>query len=253
MMPQKNDMIRSFSNVNSLKAPISRYSQRHENYVYIKDPVVKDLTIALINSEKDRQTNKINSNKLTLIELGHHSILFSKKGSDSITNRKYSSSTDLFQPPPADPTFNPAPVLDNGMTTLSNASELYSNKNLLLTSSNCNYYLMEIFNETTGVCNDKPKTNDLTTETRRTVLSDLRENPIEENGARSYKIFVYGNGINIRYKEQTLRILVSRVSRDRIGRPVPLFIGGNDRDITRGLLARHTNATYKFLDLDEII
>lgn len=242
-------MIRSFSNVNNPNVPVNRYSQRHENYVYIKDPIVKDLTIALINSEKDRKANNINSNKLTLIELGQHSILFSKKGSDSITNRKFNSSTDLSRP-----MFNSAPdMLENGMTNLSNTSVLYSNKNLLLTCNNCNYYLMEIFNETTGVCNDKPKTNDLTTETRRTVVNDLRENPIEEQGARSYKIFVYGNGINIRYKEQTLRVLVSRVSRDRIGRTVPPFMPRTDRDLSRGLIDRQTNATYKFLDLDEII
>ncbi len=137
------------------------------------------------------------------------------------------------------------------MTTLTSNSELYSNKNLLLTCKDCNYYLMEIYNETTGICNDKPKTNDLTTETRRTILSDLRENPIEENGARSYKIFVYGNGINIRYKEQTLRILISRVSRDKYAKSVPFGLGG--RELTKGLINRHTNASYKFLDLDEII
>jgi hypothetical protein len=100
--PMKSSLNRSYSNVNRNSLP-KHYSLCPENYVYIKDPIVKDLTIALINSEKERSAQRINSNKLTLIELGPNSLLFSKKGSDSVTNRKFTSSTDLFaNPPPVD-------------------------------------------------------------------------------------------------------------------------------------------------------
>ena len=85
---------------NNLLSKSLSYLQRKErnplNYVYIKDPLIKELTMALLNSEKARQVNGIGSNKLTLVEHKNCSLLLSKNGSDPLNNRANRSGSSRY-------------------------------------------------------------------------------------------------------------------------------------------------------------
>lgn len=237
---------RTFTNI----PRYTRLELQNANYVYIKDPIIKDLTLGLINSEKERRAAKIDSNKLTLVEHKNHSLLLCKNGSDALTNRTFSTSNMGTY----ESRFNTRDEADENVE-LKHNPELYTNLNFILSFKNANYHLMEIFNESTGQLIDNPKTTDLNSETRRAIQSDLRDNPLKDFGGRSYKVVVYGNGISGKDKSHTLRLLVCSIERLRPkGTHLPFISDVERYERNRlGNIIRKTPAEYKFLDLDEII
>ncbi len=244
----------SFRGLNSFPKSLAFMpKERNPMFVCIKDQIINEMIVALLKSEKARVKKNIDSNKLTLIEHKNCSMLFSKNGSDPLNNRANGMSGSKM-------TFEAKFFRNTSSDTDEEFShshkheqshvQTFTNRNFLLRIHGMNYYLAEIYNETTGDLNDNPKTVDINVESRKAITNDLRGNPMKDNDARSYKLEVIKQNSN---QPQVMRLLVCSESilRNRSGYSLPRLA---QESVKKELTWKPmSEPSYKFLDLDELI
>lgn len=229
--------------------------EKNTDYLLIKNPIIKEMTEALLKSEKARINNRIGSNKLTLVEHKNYSILFSKNGSEPLNNR-LNSGFSTYESKFFNRRSKSSDSEDEKVLMDTKRSSINSDRNFLLRYMGLNYYVSEIYNETTGVLNRSPKTVDLNVETRKAIYGDLKSSPFTLNDLRSYKIEVNGNAVT--RQTQVLKLLVcaepiERQSKHGDGKLPMLMTESRSKKVLMSKKNKKSEPNYKFLDLDEIV
>ncbi len=223
--------------------------EQNPMFVCIKDQIINEMVVTLLKSEKDRVKKNVDSNKLTLIEHKNCSMLFSKNGSDPLTNRAnaMSGSRTTFEGKFFKNILSDSDEESNQQQF--NSQRNLTNRNFLLRIHGMNHHLVEIYNETTGSLNDNPRTVDINFESRKAISKDLRDNPMKDNDKRLYKIEVFKPNSS---KPQIVRLMVysQNIQKNRNGFSLPRLL---NESLKKGPIWKSTaEPTFKFLDLDEI-
>lgn len=202
-----------------ITSPVKHQVKPDPTYVFIQDPVMKELVTGLLKSERERSKSKINPQKLTLVEHDDYSLIFFKNRANNNQGSVTDSELNRLE------RIKYKNVGRHATTQTEDKPSLFTTRNFLFRDSerDFSYYLAEIYNETTGILNERPRTKDLNSETQRIIQKDLRSNPLDKDEERSYKIVV--NSFTSR-EPQTLRVLVCIAEEPKAAEyAVPKIIG----------------------------
>ena len=210
------------------------------NYVYIEDPVLRDLIILLIKSEKDRTKHNMSPNVLTQIDYKNYSLLLSKTSSkpfddfyayldkkETIPLKENRSTQTEFN---KDTISNPViSILKKYPSTLEFSTQTQTDDYLLNPKSalktpvlknlnnkdqiDAKFYISEIFNEKSGQTYSNPKSAEIPEEVTSIIEKDLANNPVDKD-QRTYKIVLNKNITKPDQEPDVLRVLVKKVSQN---------------------------------------